>query len=111
MSTVPTKHAWGGASLSVVADRLELRPERGRRAAPVPPLHVLHLLESSSGGVARYVAAVAEGLTARGWRISVAGPAGVRKLASWCREHDVSVIHGHQAKAGLLSGLVGRVFF
>jgi glycosyltransferase involved in cell wall biosynthesis len=32
----------------------------------------------------------------------------VRKLARWCRERDVSLIHGHSTKAGLLVALAGR---
>lgn len=33
----------------------------------------------------------------------------VRRIARWCRERDVSVIHGHSTKAGLLAALAGRV--
>jgi glycosyltransferase involved in cell wall biosynthesis len=31
-----------------------------------------------------------------------------RKIARWCRELGVSLIHGHSTKAGLLVGLAGR---
>ncbi|HEY6398367.1 MAG TPA: glycosyltransferase family 4 protein [Solirubrobacteraceae bacterium] len=32
----------------------------------------------------------------------------VRQIARWCRERDVSVIHGHSTKASLLAALAGR---
>jgi glycosyltransferase involved in cell wall biosynthesis len=34
--------------------------------------------------------------------------AAVRELVRWCRERDVSVIHGHSTKASLLAALTGR---
>ncbi len=32
----------------------------------------------------------------------------VRRLARWCRSRDVSLIHGHSTKAGLLAAATGR---
>jgi glycosyltransferase involved in cell wall biosynthesis len=104
-----------------------------------PPLHVLQVFQPLTGGVPGYVAGLAQGLLARGWRVSVACPADagvceilqaagaeisplqvqraphlwqdgreVRKLARWCVEQNVSLIHGHSSKAGLLAALTGH---
>jgi glycosyltransferase involved in cell wall biosynthesis len=35
--------------------------------------------------------------------------AAVRKLASWCRDRDVALIHGHSTKASMLAALSGRL--
>ncbi len=35
--------------------------------------------------------------------------AAVRRLASWCRDRDVAVIHGHSTKASMLAALSGRI--
>ena len=35
--------------------------------------------------------------------------AAVRRLARWCRERDVAVIHGHSTKASMLAALGGRL--
>lgn len=32
----------------------------------------------------------------------------VRSLTRWCREQDVTVVHGHSTKAGMLAALTGR---
>jgi glycosyltransferase involved in cell wall biosynthesis len=90
---------------------------------------VLLLLGPSTGGIRRHVASLRDGLTARGWHVEVAGPAGVmdtlcelhhevavgldprsilsgrrrvRRLAS-----SVDLVHAHGLKAGWLASIAG----
>lgn len=99
-------------------------------------MRVLQVLGSSAGGVARHVAQIAEGGSARGWQVLVAGPAAladrlvpstsaatftpveisdrpgagdaasVRRLASLARGADV--VHAHGLRAGALAVLAVR---
>lgn len=89
----------------------------------------LLVLGPSAGGIRRHVATLRDGLRSRGWRVAVAGPAGVldglggtdhtvelrrsvsgtlqdaaalRRLAA-----DVDVVHAHGMKAGLSVALSG----
>lgn len=91
---------------------------------------VLQVLGPSSGGIRRHVAALAEGLTDRGWTVEVAGPAGVmeglrpldhpvaisrnpraavrsiRTLQRVSRSFDL--VHAHGLTVGWVAGLMPR---
>jgi glycosyltransferase involved in cell wall biosynthesis len=116
-----------------------LWPDEAWRSSLARPPHVLQVFQPKIGGVPRYVANLAHGLRAAGWRVTVACSADAavryglvaagfdtlpletegaprpiddarvaRKIARWCRDLDVSLIHGHSTKAGLLVALAGR---
>jgi glycosyltransferase involved in cell wall biosynthesis len=153
---VPFDHSFRALLESSVVDRApSTLPPTGRRGEPLAPpvrtrvsangvgrepLHVLQVFQPDIGGVPRYAAALAQGLVANGWRVSVACPpnawvcdnlrsAGIeilpmhaargprpwqdaraiRKLVRWCREREISLIHGHSTKAGLLVAMAGRI--
>jgi glycosyltransferase involved in cell wall biosynthesis len=82
------------------------------------PERVLHLLGPSTGGIRRHVAALADGLPAYGWQVTVAGPAGVMAGAGpqhhvvavpfgWPQlarvAQGVDLVHAHGLKAGWLA--------
>ena len=90
--------------------------------------HVLQVFERPTGGVPVYVAGLCEGLTARGWRVSVSCPvetsidarladSGVERLAirsplelaRHVRGNGVSLLHAHSTRAGPRAALVAQL--
>jgi glycosyltransferase involved in cell wall biosynthesis len=90
--------------------------------------HVLQVFERPTGGVPVYVAGLCEGLTARGWRVSVSCPvetsvdarlagSGVERLttrsplelARHVRATGISLVHAHSTRAGPMAALVAQL--
>jgi len=68
------------------------------------PGSVLLVRGPSAGGIRNHLAALADGLRARGWRVRVADPGGGRAVD----QRGVDVVHAHGLRMGWLASLVPR---
>jgi glycosyltransferase involved in cell wall biosynthesis len=108
------------------------QPAATEAATPSGRTRVLHVLGPSTGGIRRHVGALVAALSARGWDIEVAGPAGVLegirpldvvvdiptnlapvRLAGAWRQlrravRGMDLVHAHGLKAGWLAVVAAR---
>jgi glycosyltransferase involved in cell wall biosynthesis len=68
------------------------------------PGSVLLVRGPSAGGIRNHVAALADGLRARGWQVRIADPDGGRAID----QRGVDVVHAHGLRMGWLASLVPR---